>query len=238
MLPLALWVATRVFGRGGWAPLVATVACFYVVGLVARGVEFTFSPETAKEEPRFWTVLAYLDLFGAGMLVALLKPLWGVRLRDSPRARWGLIAAGLAIYLAANAWSAAVAPENWQRGVTLEYTLGFSLVLCFGIALGMMSIVSWPEGRVPVLTWKPLVWVGTISYSIYLYHIGVQFALMILSNRLGWNFLQIGMVAFGLIALVPTLAVSATMFYLVEQPAMRWGAKYSFHKAASTVTSG
>ncbi len=237
VLPVVVWLATRLVGRAGWAPLVATVLGFYLVGLVMRGVEYHLTPDSLADEPRFWSVLAYLDLFGAGMLVALLKPVLGARLREAWRPRWWLILVGVAIFLASNLWSDMVAPGGWQSGRSVLYTVGFPVAICLGIALVLLSMVSWPDGRFPVLSWKPLVWVGTISYSIYLYHIGVQYALLLVFGRMGWDLGPTGMLVFSLGALVPTLAVSAILFSLVEQPAMRWGARYSFHKTASSVTT-
>lgn len=238
VLPLVVWAATFLFGHSGRVPLIAVVTAFFLMGLVFRGLEFGNSLAVdSLTSSRFWSVFSYLDLFGAGMLVALLELSLGRRLHDATWLRLGLMLGGLAVYLLMNVWSEAVSPSGWQKGDSLFYTLGFPLVQCMGVSAIIAAVVNWPGGRVPVLSWKPMVWVGTISYSIYLYHIGVELAFMEACGRLHWKFYAYGMGLFGLAILGPTLAFSALMFFLVEQPAMRWGARFSFHRSPSDVGS-
>jgi peptidoglycan/LPS O-acetylase OafA/YrhL len=83
-----------------------------------------------------------------------------------------------------------------------------------------------PGGRL-VLSWRPLIYVGTISYSLYLFHAGTT---MWIAARLGLHiFGQLDYASFDM-ALLPlfgarvtaglvlTLAVASAGYYLIERP--------------------
>ena len=66
--------------------------------------------------------------------------------------------------------------------------------------------------------------VGTISYSVYLYHIGVQYVLFPRVPLQGVGDFHLRGAISGLLFLAPTLAVAATAYLLVERPCLRWAA--------------
>ncbi|WP_343601282.1 acyltransferase family protein [Mycobacterium sp.] len=66
-----------------------------------------------------------------------------------------------------------------------------------------------------VLAWRPLVWLGTISYGVYLWHWPIF--LVLNGERTGWS----GMPLFAA-RCAATLATSAASWWLVEQPIRRW----------------
>lgn len=67
------------------------------------------------------------------------------------------------------------------------------------------------------LAWPPLVFVGKISYPLYLVHVVLGFAIIRWSIALGWSTLA-GVVAAGTACLV----VATLMHYFVELPGGRW----------------
>ncbi len=73
------------------------------------------------------------------------------------------------------------------------------------------------SGRGVWLTWKPLVFLGQISYPLYLVHVVLGFQIIRLSTELGWSTPQ-GVIA----AVIVSLAVATLMHYLIEQPGQRW----------------
>jgi len=241
ILPAAAWSTMRLTGRRGRGLAWGFVTAFVVLGLGARAWEFLRSagPGSVTAGTRFVGPMAFLDLFGAGMVVACLADQWGDRLARRPSTRLGLVAAGLAVYLTANAWSTAVAPQGWMLGPDLVYTLGFPAAICGATALGLVGVVTRPAG-VPCrpLTWPPLVAVGAASYSLYLYHNGVQF--------LAWKLIPFGRLpaaaadplAVALLALPPTLALAALMYRLVERPSLRLGLRDSSHPRAAAEAVG
>ncbi len=79
------------------------------------------------------------------------------------------------------------------------------------------SVYFAANGYVPILKFSPLVWLGTISYPLYLLH-----------ENIGWA-VQLKMLSFGASmditvvgALLVSLVLSTVVAKLVEKPAMRW----------------
>jgi len=71
-----------------------------------------------------------------------------------------------------------------------------------------------------ILGSRPLVWLGEISYSVYMVHFPVLIVIRRLWERLGfadWGFATQAVVFRATIALV--IALAAMLFYLVERPA-------------------
>jgi peptidoglycan/LPS O-acetylase OafA/YrhL len=66
-----------------------------------------------------------------------------------------------------------------------------------------------------VLAWRPLVWLGTISYGVYLWHWPIF--LVVNGERTGWS----GLSLFG-VRCAATLAVSIVSWWAIEQPVRKW----------------
>lgn len=67
------------------------------------------------------------------------------------------------------------------------------------------------------LAWPPLVFLGRISYPLYLVHVGLGYPLIRCLTDSGWSTLA-GVIAAGL----ASVAVASILHYVVEQPAERW----------------
>jgi peptidoglycan/LPS O-acetylase OafA/YrhL len=81
-----------------------------------------------------------------------------------------------------------------------------------------------------VLALAPLVWIGKLSYGVYLYH----WPVFVLLRAHGW---QLGRPLGFLLALSITMALAAVSFIVVERPARRavWPAPRTFAAAAAAV---
>lgn len=150
---------------------------------------------------------ARLDEFLFGMLAAQ----WLDRLQ----ARWGpwLFAAGAAGLLLIM-WDAAAHGDVFARMIRprvfwYHTALGASCtLLVMGAALGPGRVVSWP------LRSRPLQLIGTISYSLYLWHLPIVTALVAASPE---RAVQIAW----LLAPVAAAAVSWLSWRFVERPFLR-----------------
>lgn len=93
----------------------------------------------------------------------------------------------------------------------LAYKLPYSLFVlaCFGVfALAV-------AGRIQVLANRPLLWLGSLSYSLYLVHQNIGYGVI------GWSY-NAGLPGwFGvMLALIMALALASLVHYLVEKPAL------------------
>ena len=108
---------------------------------------------------------------------------------------------------------------NTRHDHRLLYLGGFSLV-ALGIAVTLLTLVSWPDGWAPaVLRFKPLVWVGHISYGLYLWHWPVRG--FVFGKATQPSVKQV------IAALALSFAITSLSFYLIERPFLRWKKRFS-----------
>lgn len=90
------------------------------------------------------------------------------------------------------------------------YAGGFTLV-SLAIAMVLAAVVVWPASRVvSLLRFRPLVWIGRVSYGLYLWHWPVRGFVFGSTSRPSAKQIVAGV---GL-----SFAVTALSFYAVEQP--------------------
>ena len=95
------------------------------------------------------------------------------------------------------------------------YTPGY---IYLPLAAAFALVVWWAtsaQGR--WLAWRPLVFLGRISYPLYLVHVVLGFQIIRWGVVHGWTTLQ-GVAA----AVIVSLAAATLMHYLIEQPGQRW----------------
>ncbi|HSU69085.1 MAG TPA: acyltransferase [Tepidisphaeraceae bacterium] len=220
LLPVVVLLCRRAFPRSGRRTAVMVLASLFCAGIAGRAIEFHLT--TGRSDTRFTSAFSYLDLFAAGMMVSFLD-----RFDVLPRSdRMRLLSAigGVLIFLACNNWAHFSAGGEWLRADDAFYIVAFPAVLCLGIALVLLGVVADPGRGFSILRAKPFVRVGIISYSLYLYHTGVQFVVLRFAGIRSSSYM---FTAFGnaAISLAPTLLVSTAMFYLVENPSLRWASR-------------
>ncbi len=95
------------------------------------------------------------------------------------------------------------------------YTPGY---IYLPLAAAFALIVWWAtSARASWLAWRPLVFLGRISYPLYLVHVVLGFEIIRLGVEHGWTTLQ-GVLA----AVIVSLAAATLLHYLIEQPGQRW----------------
>ena len=128
-------------------------------------------------------------------------------------------ALGISIYLTTSRHDAA---SKRQSAVTATSAV-LTLMLTESVPVGLLSVgfalVVWlaATGRMTLLRYGPFVWLGSISYPLYLLH-----------ENIGWS-IQLRLAAWGLsttltvvVALTAILVMADVVTRWVEQPAMRW----------------
>jgi peptidoglycan/LPS O-acetylase OafA/YrhL len=105
---------------------------------------------------------------------------------------------------------------HYATGNARDFGYGLLIVVALAAVL-VIAPVALDQGS-PVaraLAWRPLVWLGAISYGVYLWHWPIFLALN--GERTGWS----GWPLFAL-RCVATVAVATASWWLLEQPIRRW----------------
>ena len=157
---------------------------------------------------------AFLPYFACGMLVALAV--------ESSRARGRVLSHRQSLALTLGAVVLLVANGLWHgtlgdvHGLTMELFADLAAAVAFAAIIA--SLVLGTGAGLRWLAWRPLAWIGTITYGLYLWHIPV----------IVWargNGLLPGGALSALVALPIAIALGAASWYLLEQPFMNRAAR-------------
>jgi peptidoglycan/LPS O-acetylase OafA/YrhL len=168
--------------------------------------------------PLLWMLPGSLDLFAAGMALAVLSvamqrreqaPGWLQIVQRQPWLPWLL--AGAVFYVMGRT------PSLSKHSFTAWWMTSHELK-ALGCGLLLAPLVIGDQGRGwlrRLLAWRPLIWLGSISYGIYLWH-------KPLLEKLAPHLLHHGQLFTDVALTAVTVAAAAASFYLVEQPAQRF----------------
>lgn len=108
------------------------------------------------------------------------------------------------------------AAAHWATGAVEDFRHGM-LILVAVAAVAVIAAVALDQRGVVarVLAWRPLVWLGAISYGVYLWHWPVF--LVLNGERTGWSGLSLFAVR-----CAATIALAAASWWVIEQPIRRW----------------
>ena len=210
VVPLfAIWLSPRYFGRLAVLCLAAMVCWRYAIVHMLTDAPISTIVQASLQLP------GSLDSFGAGMLAATLHahrdnlPTWSIRLlRHRLCPLFGVV-----IIVACMYWMHYGFHGYWKHSV-IFYT--WTPVLSLAIAMIVLAAAEGADWLKTLLANRPVLFVGTVSYSVYLWHLPVVdgfkqvFPSPILSEyRL-----------FELIVLCTplTILVAAISYWLVERP--------------------
>lgn len=186
-----------------WA-VTGLIFCASAFRLIAFSLKIP--PVAVVHLPMFW-----LDALGLGALLALVvDPSFGLR-RHLARARFfalliGIACLGLAFYL-----------TSAERHFTLRETLrplGYSLTFVWLVSSAADGFKG-PVGR--LMSWKPLLWIGAISYGIYVFHFIIRSYSMSLSKLPTIPSPLLRALALSAVSIL----VAAVSFYAYERPLNR-----------------
>jgi peptidoglycan/LPS O-acetylase OafA/YrhL len=242
-LQFALWVNLPPFMaqpiNGVWWTLPVELGFYFLlplVGLLVRHVSWGTLLVVATVITLGWragwflstatdnylTILPILDSLPGVLLTFIL----GFSLNFLPedlslkQRRWG-VAVSLFALLALMQWQLALDDVYWTGHWILVIwpPLAAVPIACLVYFLRTPA----PEWRWLAQRW--LIWLGHVSFGIYLWHFQVMRILVLLYPE-AWSTPASSLLALG-IALPATLALAAISYYVIEKPLMGWGKKYA-----------
>jgi peptidoglycan/LPS O-acetylase OafA/YrhL len=219
LIAVAVSLAARARRRRRWATLGGVRLAVFLLatlGTLASAVAAVIlASDATRDRVYFGTDTRAQALLAGAAASALLVGDWPSLNRGWSliRSRWGrwtarlLPVIGLALLAAA---------AHYATGSAREFRGGLLSTVAVAAVLVIAPLALDQQGPVAtVLAWRPLVWLGTISYGVYLWHWPIF--LVLNGERTGWS----GLSLFG-VRCAATLAVSTVSWWLIEQPIRKW----------------
>jgi peptidoglycan/LPS O-acetylase OafA/YrhL len=225
LLPLYAAVLRRL--HGGLRTELAGAAVLFAIGVAYKLWVFSMGPVTDVSLLRWRLALPeYIDYFAIGIALAALsaayersgsRPPVGAFLARRPWVAW-LAAAALFLVVSRGIGLGSVHDDVTEA----RYLLRHYLYAAIALGLLLPAVTGDPrEGWVRrLLGWRPLVWIGVVSYGAFLYHFAV------LEQLKRWDFGAFASDTRGYVwfpvALAGTLAIAAVSWYAYERPLLAY----------------
>lgn len=182
-----------------------------IAGMIALAVVSRWWIEVNTDCASFALLTSNLDSLGLGALLAIVARQDKSAMR---KASIGMGAIGLAGVLAC-----IVFPEIGIAAPGLGAGNQLVMVSVILASAGMIGITS--QTRVPMLEWKPLAYIGKISYGLYVWHSLVYILLDIFARVKWYGFDTLGPLELAGAKVSITFGVSMLSFHLMERPLLR-----------------
>ena len=235
LLPLLAFAVYRFSGRRAVPTMFAAATLFLCLGFGARGLELfrTTGPGFTNEPViRFHTVFSFLDFFATGMFVAAFEAIAHASKTPGRWTTWSLLVVGTTLFLLANRWCSLAGAGDWMLVNDFTFLWWFPLLLCLGLAMILYTVVCSERLLTAILANPALVYVGKISYSVYLFHILVQLPMFKLLPLDGIHDQTVRSFCWGCISVTPTIVLATVTFWLVEAPFLRLAERFRDQRPA------
>ena len=203
--------------RGGLQAELAGLAVLVAIGLgiTIYAVESGMVAGRLDAVPLHLTLPSFLHVFAAGMCLAVLSvwyeegdlPRWLQPLDRFPGIAWGV--AILAFWVVSK--QIGITGQDGEEYSTAEWAGKSALYALIGLAVVIPAVFGdQTRGLVRrLLANRILLWIGLVSYSLFLYHLAV------ITQVDEWD-----IPAKGPVALALSLAIAAVSYYVIERPAL------------------
>lgn len=219
LLSVALFWAARARRGTDWGSLWAVRLTIFVLAtvgaLASAAAAIVLAAHAPSDRVYFGTdTRAQALLIGAAASALLVRD-WSALNRGwcLIRSRWGRGAARLLPLVGIAALALAT---HYATGAAREFRAGLLLAVAVAAVLVVAPVALEQRGAIArLLAIRPLVWLGNISYGIYLWHWPIFLTLN--GERTGCS----GMGLFGIRCAV-TLVLATVSWWVIEQPIRRW----------------
>jgi len=225
-LPLWAWAMRVVLGRRGFRAEAAMLALLFAVGIVYKiAVLSAGDPKQVVISPKLLALPAYVDQFALGMMLATLS-VWVERHRRLPRAAAWIDRFPSISWVAAIVAFWVVSTQIGLKGTFLEaldpteYMERHLLYAAVAVCLVAPAVLgNQTQGLVRrFLALRPLLWLGLISYGIFLWN------LTALDHLSHWGLGDVALLGtfpgWCVVGLAVTVPAAAASYYIVERPAL------------------
>ncbi|MCV7170478.1 acyltransferase family protein [Mycobacterium manitobense] len=217
--PVLLLLVIGVLGVRRRVPSLRTVR-WTVFGLATAGAAASaaaavlLTSDATANRVYFGTDTRVQALLLGAAAAALLVRDWSTVTMGTPiRSRWGR---ALARVLSLVGLAGVAVLSHYATGSPAEYRAGLFTAVAAAALLVVATVALDQRGPVArMLALPPLVWLGAVSYGVYLWHWPVFMVLN--GERTGWS----GWPLFAA-RCAATLLVAALSWWLIEQPVRRW----------------
>jgi peptidoglycan/LPS O-acetylase OafA/YrhL len=237
--PVLIVLGALVIGRRGtWRPNRSAVR----IALLAVAVTGTWVALLATGVLKLYLHIlwlpAYLLWFGAGMVlctayVALSTGTaprsWQVlqRLAAAPLACWGV-----ALGLLAVATTPVVGPRGLAAPTAGQFAAQLLLYLVIAVMVLVPLVFGPPTTARTVVGSRPMRWLGTLSYSLFLWH---PFVLEMVYEVTGYEIFKGHLLEVFALTMAGGLTLAVLSYYLVERPLIRIASDFPRGRRPSTV---
>jgi peptidoglycan/LPS O-acetylase OafA/YrhL len=193
----------------------ATFVIATVGALASAAAAIVFVSDTTRDRIYFGTDTRAQALLTGAAAAALLVRDW-----PSLNRGWCLIGTRwgrrVARFLPVVGVAGLAAATHFATGSAREFRHGLLIAVAVAAVLVVAPVALEQRGLIArILAWRPLVWLGAISYGVYLWHWPIFLALN--GERTGWE----GPPLFAA-RCAATVAVAGASWWLIEQPIRRW----------------
>ncbi len=217
VLAADLWARRGATVRDRASRLAVVLVCLLPVG----SVYLTYSGDS-RTLP-IW-LPGYIDQFAIGMLLAVAVEVWP---RVSVRRSRALLALGLAVGVVVNLGGYHLgAPSPYGNGSSGLFATGMDVAFALALASVLMRDERTVLGR--ILSARPLVAAGTISYGLYLWHMLV---ILGLDDTVAWGSAWSNVI----FVLTGTVMIATASWFVVEKPVLRLKDRSFFPSARARV---
>lgn len=204
LFPLLLIVLWRVFGRRGRGKILAVI--LLLAGVSAMLMARIYVPGGDPSRVYYGTDTRMQDILIGAALAVVLSMIDKQRLAAwTSRHRPAVVSVGWVVAVLTVYWFFWIPAHGWVfYGGYLVFDVMFALLVASVELIPSSSIAA-------VFSWRPIAWIGMLSYGLYLWH--YPLFVILTPDRVHLSGIPLQLLRFGL-----TFVIASASYYVIEDP--------------------